>query len=169
LYLGFKNASFSNTLSGNIQFTGSCKIDVNDTCTSRTTGKTTINGDVKKSAYEAECSAAAKAIGFLETVLSIKVVDLNYLSLLDKQASLNPFLKVKTKYDAIQNFVINEWRSMIDQMKGIVKSKFEASEQVNLAVDEEERIESYEMMKESVGDMSMLYDLCTVDLYQDSS
>jgi hypothetical protein len=25
------------------------------------------------------------------------------------------------------------------------------------------------MMKESVGDMSMLYDLCTVDLYQDSS
>jgi hypothetical protein len=58
---------------------------------------------------------------------------------------------------------------MIDQIKGIVKSKFEASEPVNLAIDEEERIESYEMMKESVDDMSMLYDLCTVDLYQDSS
>jgi hypothetical protein len=165
LSLGFKNANFSNTLHGNIRFTGSCKININDTCTSRTTRKTTINGDVRKSAYEAECSAAAEAIDFIESVLSIKVVDLNYLILLEKQASLNCLLKVKSKYHIIQNLVLNRWRIMIDQLKGLANSKFEACKQLNLAVDEEERAEIEEIMKEIVCDMTMPYELCIVDLY----
>jgi hypothetical protein len=54
---------------------------------------------------------------------------------------------------------------MIDQLKGLANSKFEACKQLNLAVDEEERAEIEEIMKEIVCDMTMPYELCIVDLY----
>jgi hypothetical protein len=49
--------------------------------TSNSLRKTNIQGDVKKSVYEAECSAAAKAISYLERIMSLEVVDLNCHSL----------------------------------------------------------------------------------------
>jgi hypothetical protein len=58
---------------------------------------------------------------------------------------------------------------MIDQLKGLANSKFEACKQLNLSVDEEEKAEIEDIMNEIVGDMTMLYELSTVDLYQDSS
>jgi uncharacterized protein with NAD-binding domain and iron-sulfur cluster len=166
--LGFQNANFTNTLKDNLCFKGSCKINVNDTSTSRTTGKTTIHGDVKKSAYEAECNAAAKAISFLESALSIKVVDLNCDSLLEKQALLDHLVIINKKYESIQNQVVSEWMSMIEQLKGLVNSKFEDCIELDVNLPNALSTEASEMMNDMVGDINMLFDLSTVDLCQDS-
>jgi hypothetical protein len=56
--------------------------------TLNTSGKTNIQGDVKISAYEAECNSRSKAISFLERFIGIQVKDLNFSGLLEKNENL---------------------------------------------------------------------------------
>jgi hypothetical protein len=66
LALGFKEAKFTHILEDNEMFKGSCIFQMTGTCTSNVVGKTIICGDLKMTASEAERSAAAKSIRYLE-------------------------------------------------------------------------------------------------------
>jgi hypothetical protein len=161
--LGFEKATFKNTLEDNFIFRGTCKINVN-TGSLRSTGKTSIFGDSKSSAYEAECSAAAKAISFLESVLCIKVFDLNYGALMEKEDLLNTLLTLNAKYQSIDHQVPLEWRSMIVKLKSLLSSQIELCNQNDLDVDHSQREEICEILLDTFGDITMLYDLSTIDL-----
>jgi hypothetical protein len=78
------NAEFINILEDNDLFRGICKISLNGVVTSQTAGPTIIEGDVKKTASEAECSAATKAIQFLERSMGLEIIDVNFPVLLKK-------------------------------------------------------------------------------------
>lgn len=50
---GLKNSKFSNSVDNNLMFTSTCMFSLNGSGMSITTGKIVINGDAKKSVYEA--------------------------------------------------------------------------------------------------------------------
>lgn len=150
-------------------FTGSCHITLNGSGTCSTTLDTIIKGELKKSASEAECSAAAKTIAFLESVLFTEVVDLNYPILLENEALLNQLRSLKIKFDTIMDFALSEWRSLIDKLKGLVKTQYEVCKEMDVDVDEKVFTQSSQMIDETVGDIMFMYNFCTICLDQPSS
>jgi hypothetical protein len=169
LSLGFKDLKFSNTLHDNGLFTGSCKFDLNYPEPTRKTGKTIIPGEPKNSAYESECSAASKAIAFVERELGIEIIDLNYYSLLDKIDSVDHLRSVAKKYVDIQHLVADEWMCMITKLKQIVNTQFEAFKGLGIHIDEKDKIETAEMIEQDLGEITFLYHLSTMGLDQDIS
>jgi hypothetical protein len=77
LALGLKVAKINHTLEDNDMFRGMCKFKLPIGGISKDVGKTIILGDLKKSPSEAECSAAAQSIRYLERTLESEVVDLS--------------------------------------------------------------------------------------------
>jgi hypothetical protein len=150
-------------------FTGNCKLDLNGTESTWKVGKTIIHGDAKNSAYEAECSAASKAIAYVERVLCIEIIDLNYYTLLDKMDSLDHLTSVSNKYVAIQHLVADEWLCMITKLKQVVNTSIDVFKGLGIDVDEKHRIESAEMIEEDLGEITFLYNMSTMDLDHSSS
>lgn len=53
---------------------------------------------------------------------------------------------------------------MIVKLKTLVNSQFKVCKQNDLDVDENQKIESSQIMEQTVTNITMLYDLCTIDL-----
>jgi hypothetical protein len=164
LSLGGKAPKFSNTFVDNDMFRGECKINFEDSNTFNPIGKTNIQGDAKKSAYEAECSSAAKAISFLERFMCIQVVDLNFAALLEMDATLKCLELVKSKYVDFECHIAAEWRLMITEVKGMVNAQYASCKHMGLNVDEYDKIECSQLLEETIGDITFLFDLCTIGL-----
>jgi hypothetical protein len=107
--LGVKEAEFSNKLEENDMFRGICKITLNGVVNSKASGPTIIEGDVKRTAQEAECSAAANAINFSERCIGFEIMDVNLTTFKGKHELLRGLQCVRKKHIVIENEISAEW------------------------------------------------------------
>lgn len=166
LSLGSKAPKFSTRLVCNDMFQGECKIIVDDTWISNNTGKIVIEGDVKSTPYEAQCSAASKAINYLEKFFGIEVVDLNFHRIQKKHETLEFLQCIKAEYVVLERQIAAEWRSNITEIEGMVNSEYTVCMEMGLDVVENDKIQCSQLLEESIGDINTLFHLCTMGLEQ---
>jgi hypothetical protein len=86
-----------------------CKITLNGVVNCKASGPTIIEGDVKRTAQEAECSAAANAINFSERCIGFEIMDVNLTTFKGKHELLRGLQCVRKKHIVIENEISAEW------------------------------------------------------------
>jgi hypothetical protein len=161
--LGVKEAEFSNKLEEDDMFRGICKISLEGVVTCKASGPTIIEGDVKKTAHDAECSAAAKGIQLLERSMGLEFIDVNSSALLVKEELLRVLGCVQKKYSDIQDDISAQWKSMNLQLKGMINYECPFCKQLDLGHNENGSIGCAQMLDEILGDITLLYELATLN------
>jgi hypothetical protein len=164
LALGFEEAKFTHTLKDNEMFKGRCIFHMAGTGTSNVVGKTIICGELKMTASEAECSAAAKSIRYLERVIGLEVVDLSYPTLIVKDELVHHLLSIRGKFQSIEQHILEKWKSMVSELKGLVNQEYAYCQEMGFDVDEHDRINCSDIIQDTIGDINMLFNLSTMAL-----
>lgn len=127
---------YSTSVTENDLFIGTCSIHVGPCSGPDPSGRSHISGDAKSGPAEAECSAAAKAIYFLQRFRNIEIVDFNYDSLVVLRQKFDNLLALRSQYELLVSKANTSWSEFCGTLDSIFKKLSDLSEQNAISTDQ---------------------------------
>jgi len=118
-------AKYRTEVTENDLFIGFCSIYLGSCVGPNATGPTDIRGDPKQSQFDAESSAAAYMISFLERTKKFEVVDFNYDSLNMLREKHDNLLHHRWKYDSVVSDAYMSWEHFADSLQAIINEQYD--------------------------------------------
>lgn len=126
-YLDLPPANYSIDVTENDLFTGSCSLYVGSCYGSTDSGPTNIQCEPKLSPFDAESSAAAEAIRFLERSQNFEVVDFNYDTLVLLRQKYDNLLQIRLNYDAVLSDASRAWSDFAKSLQSFIDDQYDIS------------------------------------------